>query len=313
MGLNHDIVKAVKQGNLELVKNLLNNGAEINTTVSDSSKKRKLIHHASQKGYTELVQFLIDKGALVNDKDSDGKTPLWYAAEENNYEVAKILINNNAEVNITGDWNPLDRAAECSYDGVKVINLLISNGADVNLIVGGTNHIALVSALRQEKIEATKILIEKGSNINHQNANGETPTMQVAYYDREEHLQLLLKNGATIKGRNHFSGDEILHNAAFGGYSGMIKILVEKGAGLNPINKQGETPLHIAVILGKIKAVKTLLDLGAKSDIKDNNGNTPLDMARDLNKGEKIIKLFDNLKTSNSNTTFWSNLKRNRD
>ena len=150
-----------------------------------------------------------------------------------------------------------------SFDGIAVVELLINSGADVNLVIGGTKHVALVSALHQEKIEATKLLVESGSNVNHVDANGETPIMRIAYFDREDHVRCLLENGASVKGRNIYSGDEILHHAAFGGFPGMIRLLIGAGAEINVTNKEGNTPLQVAHKRGKNKAVQELLKAGA--------------------------------------------------
>jgi ankyrin repeat protein len=293
MGLNHDIIKAAKQGSFQVLKDLLDKGAELNTTVSDSLKKRTLLHHASQKNHPEIVEFLIKKGIPVNIKDAQGKTPLWYACEENNYEAAETLVNNGCDINITGDWNPLDRASSASYDGIEVVKLLIDNGANVNLVVGGSSHIALASALRQENIEASKLLIKNGSNVNHIDAKGETPMMNMVYFDREDHLKLLFTNNAHTKGKHSYSGEEILHHAAFGGYPGMIKILIENKASLNPTNNQGKTPLHIAVERNKPKAVKELLAANSDLTIRDQNGQTAYEIALKTNNAKSIIKIFE--------------------
>ncbi|MBX1886382.1 ankyrin repeat domain-containing protein [Campylobacter peloridis] len=45
------------------------------------------------------VKVLLENGAMVDYKNSFGKTPLFYAVEYNNYAVAKLLIENNANVN----------------------------------------------------------------------------------------------------------------------------------------------------------------------------------------------------------------------
>ena len=57
----------------------------------------------------------------------------------------------------------------------------------------------------------------------------------------------------------------------------LVNALVEKGAKVNAVDEQGETPLHVAASEGKANAVKVLLDKGAKIEAKDrDSGWTPL-------------------------------------
>lgn len=50
-------------------------------------------------GSYDNVKFLLENGALVDYKNAFGKTALFYAVEYNNLEVAKLLIENGANIN----------------------------------------------------------------------------------------------------------------------------------------------------------------------------------------------------------------------
>jgi ankyrin repeat protein len=80
------------------------------------------------------VLALIDKGARLDEKDSDGKTALISAIEKDQKDIALALIDKGAnldEKDATG-WTALFWAA---YNGQKdIVLILIKNGADVSLI-----------------------------------------------------------------------------------------------------------------------------------------------------------------------------------
>jgi ankyrin repeat protein len=311
MGLNLDLVKATKSGELDLVKRLIAEGADISTTAGDSLKKRSLIHHAAQKGHLDLVSFFLNNDLYFNILDKDGRSSLYYACEEYKIEVAKILIEKGANININSDWNPLCRACECSFEGTEIVQLLLDAGADVNLECGGTRQIALANALHQIKIRATELLIEAGAKINHIDSNGETPLMNIASHNSLAHIQLLFEHGATVKGKNIYNGNEVMHNAAFGGNTDVIKLLLDKGATIESKNNDGETPIQIAVHMSKLKAVKLLVESGADVNVKNKEGLNIIEVARQTKKREHVLKYLESLPQEVWNTKksgFWSKL-----
>ena len=70
-----ELIDAARYGDLETVKLLIENGADINAKDEDGYT---VLMHASFNGYLEIVKYLIEKGANVNE-DKDGVTALWGA------------------------------------------------------------------------------------------------------------------------------------------------------------------------------------------------------------------------------------------
>ena len=82
---------AAKYGLIEAVKKHLANGANVNTIV-DGISGRTLLFLAAQWGHKEIVELLIAKGADVNAKDKNGRTPLDWAVNWNQAETADLSI-----------------------------------------------------------------------------------------------------------------------------------------------------------------------------------------------------------------------------
>ena len=59
------------------------------------------IHEAAWTGNIKLIKQLIDSDIDVNVKRNRGETPLHIAARFSRYEVAKLLISNGADVNLS--------------------------------------------------------------------------------------------------------------------------------------------------------------------------------------------------------------------
>ncbi|HMV41400.1 MAG TPA: ankyrin repeat domain-containing protein [Leptospiraceae bacterium] len=107
-----DLLEACVKGNIKSARHHLENGASVNARAnSGRTPGRTPIMWAAARGKKELVKLLIDHGAEVNAKDdwkgnmtkpdgTEGWTALLFAADSDHEEVVKILIEKGADVNI---------------------------------------------------------------------------------------------------------------------------------------------------------------------------------------------------------------------
>lgn len=91
-----------------------------------------------------------------------------------------------------------------------------------------------------------------------------------------ELVQLMVELGADI----NLPCDEdmtspVSRAGGFWNHEDIARYLVEKGANLNQVDKNGDTPLHIAAYNGRKDLCAFYLDHGAKLEAKNNNGFTP--------------------------------------
>ena len=120
------LAQAVVDGDIERVKTLISEGADIN------SKNRMgwtLLQTAIRNRRTEIVTMLIEKGADVNVKDNRGWTPLHFASETGQKAVVEQLIAKGAEINVMDGRanNALSLAKKNNHK--EVADLLVKNGA----------------------------------------------------------------------------------------------------------------------------------------------------------------------------------------
>ena len=81
---------ASADGHVEVVRLLLEKGANINTAKVTSSGWMPL-SGASANGHVEVVRLLLEKGADIDTADEDGQTPLSWAAEKGHAAVVTLL------------------------------------------------------------------------------------------------------------------------------------------------------------------------------------------------------------------------------
>ncbi len=117
------MIIAVRYGRITMVSQLLDSRA--NPGIHDGSSKTTLLHTDN----VEAAALLIQHGALVNERDKEGKTALMIAAICRKTDIVSLLLENEASPNIR---NVDKRTALMFASNVVVAALLIQHGALVN-------------------------------------------------------------------------------------------------------------------------------------------------------------------------------------
>lgn len=148
------ITFASENGNIEMIKLLLNAGADINGKTGGSGDTPLII--AIMKKNAELTRFLIENGADINLANNFGATPFWGAcAMGDEFAVDLMLKTKKTDINYPGRFpNPLNGPKE---------------------IV--TNITPLMIAIKHNHHKIVSALIESGANINAKDSMGRTAMM----------------------------------------------------------------------------------------------------------------------------------------
>jgi ankyrin repeat protein len=151
------LLAAVAHNQLEIAELLLANGAVVNAR--DGYGHTPLMQALWVYNHDKMVRLLLAKEADVNLEDKWKMTALAYAAKQGQMEDAKILLANDANVNVVTGSSPLYLAVIGTH--TEMVELLLANGADVNYRMGGFTalHFAkqdnyLVNQISDPKIEA---------------------------------------------------------------------------------------------------------------------------------------------------------------
>jgi len=138
------------------------------SNLTQKEKDKKLIN-ASMYGKQEVVKLLIEVGADINAKDSDGDTVLMYASQKDYYiNVVKLLIKAGADVNAKNNFEETALMWASKNDNKEIVKLLIEAGADVNA-KNKFKNTALMLASINNHLNIVKLLIKAGANINNKN------------------------------------------------------------------------------------------------------------------------------------------------
>ncbi|MES0491541.1 MAG: ankyrin repeat domain-containing protein [Leptospirales bacterium] len=185
------LFKAIMCGEIELIKLLLESGADINAV--DEAGETPLFT-AIMVGYSDIVHYLIQHGAHVNQRSKKGFLPTLIAADRGHLAILKNLHRNGARLHqpSSDGFTPLMAASKMHPE---VVRYLLENGADVNAVTnyGGT---ALMVAVHTGNQEITELLLEHGAKVGllTKNKRGVFTHIQ-AYYNgkRAEQINSIFK------------------------------------------------------------------------------------------------------------------------
>ncbi|EAY16136.1 hypothetical protein TVAG_465240 [Trichomonas vaginalis G3] len=230
---------SVKKNAIEIAKYLIERGANVNAEATrhktiygttDVTSKSPLTL-AFKQNSIELIRYLIEHGAdfkkVIPAKDYyeerapkcwkkkkviSGKYPLTIAIEHDMADIAKYLVEHDADVNVQTRKGftyktPLKVAIKKGW--IEMIQYLIDNDADVNMEIcdfpGGYDYKAMKTplsiAIRHNSLEIVKILVENGADVNAEIIKNDPETFNdIEFYPldtaRADIKDYLAKHGA---------------------------------------------------------------------------------------------------------------------
>ena len=125
------IIFKIEKCENEIVKTQL---SEIGIDKCDGFKRTPLVWAAFYNN-TELLKWLISNGANVNHKDKNGYSALHFAGQERNFESAKMLIENVADIELSDNHGntPIWTSILNSKGDYSLVKLLVSKGANLDM------------------------------------------------------------------------------------------------------------------------------------------------------------------------------------
>jgi hypothetical protein len=130
-------------------------------------QKQLLVCDASKRRTTpDAIKTLIELGADVNERDSNGYTGLCWAVTYGRYDVAKALLESGADPNLDC---PLFRVVdEDVKDSIAMAKLLLDHGADINHpfeVEDLSPRTVLTAAMDSKRTDLIEFLKSRGAKL----------------------------------------------------------------------------------------------------------------------------------------------------
>lgn len=268
---------------LLITKMSQNDSTEINDLFEQIKADESLIIKPENINNFDLVNKFIQSGCNINVSDNEsGITPIHSAVINNNYKIAKLLLEHGADPNIDNgncDFPIHSAVSDSNYD---MIELLLKHGADIN-----SPDIYSDSALDQVVIDKQdekmiKYLLDHGAlimNCHSMNYGVSNSLNEAKEHKMSQEIIKLIEKRCIEQTKDIFEAiinDDIEKMREYKekiGYNAIEEL----------IDNHGDTVYHIAAKYGKSDIIKLLLDKPPHSilccDDENMNEMTPIEVA----------------------------------
>ena len=240
------LIEAVKQEDVEAVRALLKQGANVNATERDGSSA---LHWAAQRNNLRLVNLLLDAGANSNAASRYHVSPLYLAALNGSAGIIERLLDAGVDPNSTAHEGQTALMTAALTGKAEAVRLLVTRGARVDDREPYRGQTALMWAASEGNAVAAELLIEAGADIRATSSGGFTPLLFAVRNAHIDTTKTLLKHGANVNDAAP-DGTTALGMATVNAYFELAAALLDQGADPNLPDPRG-SPLHTVAWLRK--------------------------------------------------------------
>ena len=220
---------AAKSGQNEIVEFLLQH-----PSINKDHNNGFVLSRSAFHGHTTIIQLLLQQSAkFINYKSNDGKTPLYYAAQQGHVEAVKLLCQYNADINYQNKEGTTPLYVATQNNHIENVQFLLQQ-PKINTTLGHKQYTPLHVATENKCLTIIRLLLKHSPQLinNNNNVNKSTALHIAVTYQKYKAAKILLK---------------------------------AKGVDVNIVNKDNKTPLDCAIDKNDAEMVILLQPYGAKT------------------------------------------------
>lgn len=269
IGSGAPLRNAAARGHIEIVKLLLERGADPSLPEEGIAPYGHALYSAVYNGHYEIAKLLLERGAYPNPPVESSADALSIALMNKDEKMAELLCSHGAarSVDILSYYGDVETAA-----AIFAINPALADDPHALSQAAGNGHEAFVLLMLHHQPDLAKrnsgdaktkemseFLFERGANPNNADWLGITPLHQFARSGNIEKAALFLDHGADLQARDEDICSTPLGWAAKSGKLQMVEFLLQRGAKPNhPDDPPWATPLAWAMRRGHHEIVELL-------------------------------------------------------
>jgi ankyrin repeat protein len=296
------IIVACLYGEAEVLDLLLDSNVDVRALWEDDIPAISICAGNAPK---RIVERMIKAGADVSQADSNGQTPLMWAAFYARIETIELLVSRGADANrqTKKGFTPLLFAIKSGH--LAAAEAVIASGGNPDYVLpDGTSVVQL--AMYQQNYEFAASMVKRGVDLQQYDRNGRQLLHAAVLADQRELVGLLILHGADVNAvtkpsmakwrfeSNFKAGDyafplvPALLLAAQQGQAEMLSLLALAGADTGFVTRQGDDVLLLAASSGAPEALSIALEFNPDVNKTNQRGDTPLHKVLTSSTGEKL-------------------------
>jgi ankyrin repeat protein len=259
------LITAAREGQLEVVKNLMKSGVDIDCELKYGSSALMI---AASRGHDDIVRLMASSGAKVNRRNKFGISPLSEAAERGHHNVLRTLVEFGADVNMLHNNGGTAVLAAAVRRDLKTLKVLLELGANVDI-----ENFDGWSARKWVLSESDPAFLEALGIAKHE--PHEVGMKIVANVVKEESKE----NRVTVSPVGQAFWTVFMRAAASGDIQ-TVRRLIDDGVEINGQSPNGTTALMAAIKNDRSEIACELVELGADISICDQDGLSAIQWAQ---------------------------------
>ncbi|XP_050988213.1 inversin isoform X2 [Labeo rohita] len=268
----------------EHVKLLIKHDSNIGIPDSEGKIPLHWAAHNKHPNATRTVRCILEAApteSLLNWQDYEGRTPLHFAVADGNEAVVEVLTSYEG-CSVTAYDNlfrtPLHWAALLGH--AKIVHLLLERNKSGMIPSDSQGATPLHYGAQSNYADTVAVFLKHPTVRDEPDLEGRTAFMWAAGKGSDDVIKIMLdlKKDLDINMTDKYGGTA-LHAAALSGHVSTVRLLLEQGAMVDPLDVMKHTPLFRACEMGHRDVILTLIKGGARVDLVDIDGHSALHWA----------------------------------
>lgn len=284
---------ACEMGSIPIVEYLVSTDPALCRITLVDSRGRTPLHMAARRNHAHIVNFLLEKEAMVDPKSDERRTPLFMAAENGAFDAVTLLMERGADVTIRD--TELRSVLHVAVGHPRVIENLLQSPAVMSLITEKdvSGYSAVHYAAMKGNIATLELFVAKNKAAASVTSDSlETPIHVAGRYGKTEAIEKLMdRQNARILNLQNSQGKTALHFACMEGHDLSAEVLLRLGATIEK-DQQDRSPLHLAASKGSTRCCEAILQKFEDCiNMVEKNKNTALHIAA-INGHASVVSLL---------------------
>ena len=279
------LATAIIDGNIDSVKELVLNGADVNHHIEKGWSPLNLaIRHAR----FEIAKLLLEAGANPNASDGNDWLPISVTVKNELFDMADIAKSTDFEHGYDTLHVKNCEKTKAALEGIRHIFIKIDLGTPLpgvdcmedNFSEKFLNPLdffgirSLDDAMKKGRLEFLNLLMKHGAKWDTKNVQNCSPLNLAIIKDDYDIVKFLVKHDVyDFNSSDPKLGRTPLNRAVAWGNVDIVKLFMSHGANIHTTDVEGTSPLHFAV--KSMEMTKFLIDQGANINQCDQYGYTP--------------------------------------